>query len=62
MNKKIKKIGMAVLRQNAFLREKVVAFKLSIDKKKYKKFYKKYSVDDKLCIFEAFNGRKYCDS
>ena len=19
-------------------------------------------VDDKLCVFEAFNGRKYCDS
>ncbi|MDE6292145.1 MAG: CDP-glycerol glycerophosphotransferase family protein, partial [Bacilli bacterium] len=27
-----------------------------------KKFYKKYDVDDKLCVFESFNGRKYSDS
>lgn len=26
------------------------------------RFYHKYEVDDKLCVFEAFNGRKYCDS
>lgn len=62
MRKKIKKILVAIARKNVFLREKYTAFMTYRQKRKYMKFYKKYEVDDKLCVFEAFNGRKYCDS
>jgi len=62
MNKKVKKFVMDSVRGNVFLREhlkKAITYK---QKRNYMKYYKKYNVDDKLVVFEAFNGRKYCDS
>ncbi len=62
MKEAIKKAVVTILKKNTFLRERVVSADLAIKKMQYKKFYKKYKVDEKLCVFEAFNGRKYCDS
>ena len=62
MKKAINKAVVTILKKNTFLRERAVSTDLMIKKMQYKKFYKKYDVDDKLCVFEAFNGRKYCDS
>ena len=63
MNKNIKKVLVSVAKKNVFLRECMYSTKLKLEKGTYmNKYYKKYKVDDKLCIFEAFNGRKYCDS
>lgn len=59
---KIKKVAISVIRKNVFLRELATSTRTKILKRKYMKFYKKYKVDDKLVVFEAFNGRKYCDS
>ncbi len=52
--------GVAV--KNPLLRPIAYKAKLVSQSNDYKKYYKKYEVDDKLCVFEAFNGRKYCDS
>jgi CDP-glycerol glycerophosphotransferase len=63
MKKRIKKILILIAKKNVFLREIMTKIKNKIEKRNYiNKFYKKFSVDNKLCIFEAFNGRKYCDS
>lgn len=63
MKKRIKKILISIAKRNIFLREIMTKIKNKIEKKNYiNKFYNKFSVDNKLCIFEAFNGRKYCDS
>ena len=62
MKKKIKKLMVNFARNHNFLRERVTAFITFYQKRKYMKFYRKYKVDNKLVVFEAFNGRKYCDS
>ncbi|MDE6141514.1 MAG: CDP-glycerol glycerophosphotransferase family protein [Bacilli bacterium] len=63
MNKKIKKILIDIAKKNVFLRELMYSTRTKILKKKYlKNFYNKYEVNDKLCVFESFNGRKYSDS
>lgn len=62
MNKKVKKVLVTVAKKNVFARELMYKVKLSRDKSKYMKFYNSENIDDKLCVFEAFNGRKYCDS
>lgn len=58
----MKKIIMYIAKKSSLLRKIMYNIKLKIDKCDYMKYYKKYEVDDKLCIFESFNGRKYCDS
>ena len=62
MNKNIKKVLVTIAKKNVFAREVMYKVKLSRDKSRYMKFYKSEKVDNKLCVFEAFNGRKYCDS
>ncbi len=63
VNKKIKKILINIAKKNVFLRELMYSTRTNMLKKNYmKKFYKKYDIDDKLCAFESFNGRKYSDS
>ena len=62
MNKKVKKVLMSVAKKNPRLREIMYSTKVKMDNMKYMKHYKKNDVDDRLCVFEAFNGRKYCDS
>lgn len=62
MNKRLKKIAMTVAKHNVFMRELMYKIKYKKDTHNYMKYYKKYNVNDKLCVFEAFNGRKYCDS
>lgn len=62
IKKKIKTKLTNIAKKNVLLRELMYFVKLKIDKHKYMKFYKKNKVDDKLCVFEAFNGRKYGDS
>ncbi len=63
MKKRIKTILVYISKKNVFLRELMRNTKNRINKRNYiKNFYNKYEVDDKLCVFEAFNGRKYCDS
>lgn len=62
IRKKVKTILVTIAKKNVFLREIMYNTKLIIEKHKYKKFYRKYDVDDKLCVFESFNGRKYVDS
>ncbi len=59
---KVKKYLIDIIRKNVFLREFGKKIKTLMQKRNYMKFYKKFDVDDKLCVFEAFNGRKYCDS
>ena len=59
---KAKKYLEDIIRKNVFLRELAKKTKTSMQKREYMKYYKKCDVDDKLCVFEAFNGRKYCDS
>jgi len=62
MNRNIKTVLVSIAKKNVFLRELMYSTKLKIDTKKYMKFYKRNEVDEKLCVFESFNGRKYCDS
>ena len=62
MNKSVKKILVTIAKKNVFAREIMYKVMLSRDKSRYMKFYNSEKVDDKLCVFEAFNGRKYCDS
>ena len=62
MKKSIRKLLVSIARKHAFLRESVMGFITFVQKRKYMKFYRKYKVDDKLVVFESFNGRKYCDS
>ena len=62
IKKKIKTKLTNIAKKNVLLRELMYNVKLILDKHKYMKFYKKNKVDDKLCVFEAFNGRKYGDS
>ena len=63
MKNKIKKWLINIAKKNVFLRELMYSVR---DKKQtntyMKKYYKNYEVDDKLCVFESFNGRKYSDS
>lgn len=62
MKKLIKTFLVSIAKKNVFLRELMYNVKLKLDMSSYMKFYKKYDVDEKLCVFEAFNGRKYGDS
>ena len=63
MKRKLKKVLVGIAKKNVFFRELMYSVRTKIYKQKYiNKFYKKYNVDDKLCVFEAFNGRKYSDS
>ncbi len=59
---KVVKVIKGIALRNPILRP--IAYKVNLLKQshEYKKYYKKYNVDDKLCVFESFNGRKYCDS
>ena len=59
---KLKKYIIDTVRKNVFLREKLARARDRKQKRAYMKFYKQYDVDEKLVVFEAFNGRKYCDS
>ena len=60
--KKIKAILIDIARKNVFLRKILLGIRMFFLKTNYMFFYRKYKVDPKLCVFESFNGRKYCDS
>lgn len=63
MKNKIKKWLINIAKKNVFLRELMYSVRTKKQTNTYmKKYYKKYEVDDKLCVFESFNGRKYSDS
>ena len=62
LKKAVKNSLIYIGRKNVFLREYMTKKRTEKLKKIYMTFYDKYEVDDKLCVFEAFNGRKYCDS
>ncbi len=62
MKKKIHALLVTIARKNRILRETYISVKTFIQKQNYLRYSRKYKVDDKLCVFEAFNGRKYCDS
>ncbi len=59
---KVRQYTVDVIRKSVLLRELATSTRTKLLKANYMKFYRKYKVDDKLCVFEAFNGRKYCDS
>ncbi len=60
--KKIKAILIDIARKNVFLRKILLGIRMFFLKTNYMFYYRKYKVDPKLCVFESFNGRKYCDS
>lgn len=62
MIRKILKFILDIIRKNVFLRELVLQTRTDVLEKAYMRYYRKYRTDDKLCIFEAFNGRSFCDS
>lgn len=62
VKKAVKNTLIYVGRHNVYLREFMNKKRIDALTKKYLKIYNQYEVDDKLCVFEAFNGRKYCDS
>lgn len=59
LTKKIRTCGVALAKKNKTLRK--IARKVNNNSKaaQYNKFYKKYEVDDKVILFEAFGGRNY---
>ena len=60
--KKAKKTLKGIIKENPRLRPILFKYSLKKRQKEYMRFYHRYEVDDKLCVFEAFNGKKYCDS
>ena len=56
---KLKKILIDLSKKNVFIRRIFRLIKLTQRKYKYKKYYKKYKVNDKMIFFEVFNGRNY---
>ena len=59
MIKKIRKILIDLAKKNVFLRKVLRKLKNLSGDMSYKKYYKKYKVDDKTILFETFNGRTY---
>lgn len=59
MIKKIKKVLIDLAKKNVFLRKILRKAKNITGDMSYKKYYKKYKVDDKTILFETFNGRTY---
>ncbi len=62
MNKISKKIRIAmvnILKKNKGLRKVTRDLDRKLKSSQYMKFYNKYSVDEKIIIFEAFGGRNY---
>ncbi len=59
MKKKLKIFLIDLSKKNKALRKVFRWANNLIKKENYKKFYKKYKVDDKVIFFEAFNGRNY---
>lgn len=60
--RKIYRYGRGIIRNNVFLREHAAAARTKIKNSIYTRYSDKTPVDDKLCMFEAFNGRNYSDS
>lgn len=62
MNKGAKAIEtglMSLAKKNKIVRKILRSTKTTISKAKYSKYYKKYNVDEKTILFEAFGGRNY---
>ena len=59
MKKKIKKILMDISKKNVFFRKLFRKCLLFKNKLSYSIYKKKYSIDDKTILFEAFGGRNY---
>ena len=59
MIKKIKKVLIDLAKKNVLLRKILRKAKNIKGDISYKKYYKKYKVDDKTILFETFNGRTY---
>lgn len=60
--RKIYKYARGIISKNVFLREHAAVARTKIKNRMYTKYAKSIPVDDKLCIFESFNGRNYSDS
>lgn len=62
LKKKIKKLITDISKKNVIFR-KIVRKSLYLKRKiNYLKYYYKYKVDDKMILFEAYNGRNYACS
>ena len=57
--KKVKKKLIDISKKNLTFRKFLRNTRTNVLKIKYKKYYKKYKVDDKVILFEAFGGRNY---
>jgi CDP-glycerol glycerophosphotransferase len=58
-NKFIRKYGTIIAKKSKTLRKMIRGIENKLETKKYMKFYKKYAVNDKVILFEAFNGKNY---
>ena len=56
---KIKKTAVDLSKKSPFLRKIIRGINNKVNLIHYKKFYKKYDVDEKVVLFEAFGGRNY---
>lgn len=59
MKKKIKKVLMDISKKNIFLRKIFRKCLLLKNKFRYWRYKRKYKIDDKTILFEAFGGRNY---
>lgn len=58
-NKFIRKYGTIVAKKSKILRMLIRKVEKNIESRKYMKFYRKFDVDNKMILFEAFNGKNY---
>lgn len=60
--KKIKSFIYSICKNNVFFRKCAREVKYFLEKRKYAKYKNKYKTDEKLVLFECFDGRSYADS